>query len=58
MTLQVVQLRFWMGFANSETADALSITKYRVSEEWKVAQSFLVEQLGNDGVVLDMRKRP
>jgi RNA polymerase sigma factor (sigma-70 family) len=45
---QVVELRFFGGLSNEETADALGVSAKTVVREWQVAKVWLLRELTSD----------
>jgi RNA polymerase sigma factor (TIGR02999 family) len=43
----VVELKFFGGFSNDETAKILSVSNVTVRRDWKMAKAWLYEELGN-----------
>jgi RNA polymerase sigma factor (TIGR02999 family) len=45
---QVVECRFFAGLTETETAEALSVSKRTVAREWALARGWLYRELGGD----------
>lgn len=50
---QVVDCRFFAGFSESETADALGITDRTVRRDWLKARAWLYRELGESALVVE-----
>lgn len=47
---RVVELRFFCGLTEEETAEALAMSRRTVSKDWRFARAWLRERLDRDGV--------
>lgn len=46
---QVVELRFFAGLSNEETAEVLGVTDRTVRRDWRKARAFLLRAMSHDG---------
>jgi RNA polymerase sigma-70 factor, ECF subfamily len=46
---QVVEMRFFCGFTVEETAEALSVSAETITRDWRLAKSWLLRELRNEG---------
>ena len=48
LVLEIIELRFFGGLTERETAEALGLSRSKVQREWRIARRWLARELGTD----------